>query len=90
MNFSFLLFVLLSCTEAFHSNGTPLALMKRSLFSKRRSNTLRNRNNQKKFLKTIKVNDFSSKYNRIQIQQRQTAKLYKQLLSQATLLKRAP
>jgi hypothetical protein len=82
MNFQFLLFVLISCTEAFHSNGTPLALMKRSLYSKRRSNTLRNRNNQKKFMKTIKVNDFTSKFNRRQIQKRQTAELFGQLLSQ--------
>jgi hypothetical protein len=82
MNFTLLLLVLVSCTKAFHSNGTPLALMKRSLYSKRRSNTIRNRNNQKKFLQTIKVNDFSTKYNRRQIQQRQTANLYKQLLKQ--------
>ena len=82
MNFPILLFVSISVTQAFHSNGSPLSLMKRYLYNSRRSNTLRNRYNQQRNLKTDSVVDFAVQYKWTQIQKRQTADAFRKLKAQ--------
>ena len=65
MKFSHLIMSIFSITEAFHNNGSDFALMKRSLYGKRRSNILANRQQLKNKMRNTAINEFSSKYNEI-------------------------
>ena len=79
MKFSHLIMSIFSITEAFHSNGSDFALMNRSLYGKRRSNILANRQQLKNKMRNTAINEFSSKYNEIIKRRKQVDKQFLKL-----------
>jgi hypothetical protein len=79
MKFSLLIMSIFSITEAFHSNGTPFALMQRSLYGRRRSNILAHRQQLQHKMKNNSMNEFSSKYNKVMKRRKQVNAQFQKL-----------